>query len=264
MTDRKHTPASDLQGPDALEPQELNDCLAAELALGVLEESERAALEARAERDPQFRRLVEEWEARLERLDGEYGSEAPPSSVKASLDAALDAEGAAEFAMPAARASKAPQKSIRIAPPGLVERMWRSVAFWRIATLGSAVAMVLSTIMPGAVAMRRAPENEVLVAAMTTQPGAPQILLVYAPKQGGFHALTLAAGDGGDAMDAMELLLLDDHGGAPMSLGFMTPVSTGVLSVDPAFRDRLVEGARIRLGAESASGLVSVASFKGF
>jgi anti-sigma-K factor RskA len=69
------------------DPEGSPDMTAAELALGLLEDAERAAALRRVLADPAFAREVEGWRARLEGLFDDYHEVIPPDSVAARLAA---------------------------------------------------------------------------------------------------------------------------------------------------------------------------------
>ena len=63
-----------------------DDALAAEYVLGVLDQAEREAVEARIRTEPGFASLVIGWEHRLSDLNDGYEEIAPPVSVKAGIE----------------------------------------------------------------------------------------------------------------------------------------------------------------------------------
>lgn len=66
-----------------LTPQDMDDALAAEYVLGVLDPTERALAAQRIKREPGFARLVEEWEARMEGLNDGFDEAAAPDLMPA-------------------------------------------------------------------------------------------------------------------------------------------------------------------------------------
>src|SRR5262249_25168213 len=69
-----------------------DEWLAAEYALGVLAEADRAAAEARMARDPGFARLVSHWEERLSPWAAEISEVVPGPQVWDRIAAALPAQ----------------------------------------------------------------------------------------------------------------------------------------------------------------------------
>lgn len=66
-----------------------DEALAAEYVIGVLPAEDRKAAEQRMGREAGFAARVARWEARLEALNDEYGSLAPPARVKRAIDKRL-------------------------------------------------------------------------------------------------------------------------------------------------------------------------------
>ncbi|MEP7031117.1 MAG: anti-sigma factor [Pseudolabrys sp.] len=93
-----------------------DDLLAAELVLGVLAGTDRAAALRLKERDSHFARVVTEWEQRLAPWAGEIAEVTPPPQVWERIAATLPAD------KPKA------------------EGLWESLAFWRIFALAGTVA----------------------------------------------------------------------------------------------------------------------------
>src|SRR4029453_15752158 len=82
-----------------------DDLLAAEYALGVLAEAERAAAEQRIAREPAFARLVTDWAQRLAPWAAEIAEVAPPPQLWDRIAGALPAQTQAGG-------------------------LWKSIAFW--------------------------------------------------------------------------------------------------------------------------------------
>jgi anti-sigma-K factor RskA len=80
---------SDISDHSGLPEDEL---LAAEYALGVLADADHAAAGQRAERDPAFARLVNEWEQRLAPWAAQIPDVAPPPQLWNSIAAAVPAQ----------------------------------------------------------------------------------------------------------------------------------------------------------------------------
>jgi anti-sigma-K factor RskA len=93
-----------------------DELIAAEYALGVLDEAGRAAVAERVMRDRAFARLVGDWEQRLAPWAGEIAEVAPPPELWARIAAGLP--------------------TLSRSRPGL----WENLAFWRNFALASALA----------------------------------------------------------------------------------------------------------------------------
>lgn len=181
---------------DKLGPED-RDALAAELALGVVDESERAAAATLAERDPAFRQLVRDWEERLAALSAMSPSVEPPPTLWPLIEAEIGRHrpGTAK-------------------PGGILASLW----FWR----GWAVAATAAALALAAALFLLPPAGEA--------PGGRYVALLAAPdRPGGFLAtVDLAEGqllvtplDGGgeDGARVPELWLVS--GPAPVSLGLI-------------------------------------------
>lgn len=104
---------SDAQDHNALPDDEL---LAAEYALGVLADAERAAAERLLQRDQRFAAMVAAWEERLTPWAVEIAEVSPPPQLWEAISAALPGE------------------------PRPQAGLWQSLAFWRSFALASALA----------------------------------------------------------------------------------------------------------------------------
>lgn len=71
-----------------LTPREAEDALAAEYVLGVLDEAERAEVEARIKREPAFAARVADWEDKLSGLNDGF-AEAPAPNLLPKIEARL-------------------------------------------------------------------------------------------------------------------------------------------------------------------------------
>ena len=103
------------------------DALAAEFALGVHDSARHLALSERYERDTAFAERVDAWRRDFSAMDDDFEPEAPPTELKASLDAALD-----EVSWQADRAT-----TIRLKPRA---PFWSRLSLWRGLTLASVLA----------------------------------------------------------------------------------------------------------------------------
>ena len=111
-----------------------DELIAAEYALGVLNQADRAAASERVARDRAFARLVADWEERLAPWAGEIAEVAPPPRVWERI--------AAQFPAPASERTG----------------LWQNLAFWRIFALASALAAAsLAVIVYFGAVSRQAP-----------------------------------------------------------------------------------------------------------
>ena len=100
----------------------LRDKLAAEYVLGTMSARARRRFEIRLRSDPQLRRAVAQWEARLSPLSGAVPAIEPPSRVWRGIEARL--------------------RIGRAVRPGF----WESLTFWRVSSFASGL-LVLALIV---------------------------------------------------------------------------------------------------------------------
>jgi len=132
------------------------DGLAGEYVLGTLSADERAAAEARYAADAEFRRLVSDWEARLQPL-ADSADEAPlPRSVFDAIEARIGA-------------APAP-----VAEGGNVVALRREVRRWRLTSLvAGAAAAVLAAVVVFDQIRPPAPQQSEFVAILTSEGASP-------------------------------------------------------------------------------------------
>jgi anti-sigma-K factor RskA len=137
----------------------IDDVLAGEYVLGVLEESERTVFERQLARDAGLQELVARWQQRFAELDG-TASAVPPS---------------AELWSRIERSVSAPQRRAAVtASPSWTERLWTSLGFWRAAGFAGAAASLALVLALGAVIGRATPQPVVIAVlqAPDASPGA--------------------------------------------------------------------------------------------
>jgi anti-sigma-K factor RskA len=177
-----------MTGEAPLTPEEEEEALAAELALGLLAGEERAAAEARAARDPGFAARVEGWRARLAPLDDEVAEVPPPASLRARV---------------LATALPAPPAPRRLP--------------WRAALIPGALAGGLAAALAFALYLAAPAPRGVEVARLATQ----DARLVYEVRhEGGALTVARTAGEGAAPGQVHELWIIAP-GAAPVSLGLL-------------------------------------------
>lgn len=112
-------------------PNEEDDLLLAEYALGVLEQVDRQRLESRLAQQPALRERLEQWHEHLAPMLQDIPAQAPPEYVWARIRHSLEQD------MPA------PSRSAADARPGL----WNSLLLWRWSALGGVAAALLMAVM---------------------------------------------------------------------------------------------------------------------
>jgi anti-sigma-K factor RskA len=200
--------------------------LAAEYVLGLMDEAERRAFEARLREDAALLATVRDWEARFAAMaEEEVAPVPPPPRVQAALEAALfdGGQGAA--------------------PP-----FWRRLGLWQgLTVLGAATSLALAVMLftqpqpqpPAPFAAQLAPTE-----------GADAFLAVYDPASA---TLTIrrAAGEARPGR-AAELWFIAGQA-APVSLGLLDAEGRAAIAVPAALRDAL-PGAVLAVSDEPPGG----------
>jgi anti-sigma-K factor RskA len=136
----------------------IEDVLAGEYVLGVLEDSERAAFERQLARDPALRALVARWQQRFAELDGSAALLAVPAMLWNRIERSL-----AE-----------PRRTPVVAGSSFTERLWMSLGFWRAAGFAGMAATLALVVAVGVLAGRATPQPLVIAVLQTgdATPGA--------------------------------------------------------------------------------------------
>ncbi|MFN0022587.1 MAG: anti-sigma factor domain-containing protein [Parvularculaceae bacterium] len=202
--------------------------LAAEVALGLADGEERAALLARVKADRDFARLVDALDQRFATLCDRLPTAEPSPALKRRIDQALF--GANKRTKPSAS-------------------LWQSLAFWRLASVALAALCValaffairLPSVDPaaGRLIAALAPTNAGLLAFATVDPGRGRLEI---------SDLIVDPGEG----DA-ELWLIPE-GGAPVSLGLLSKDAPTRVSLTEAVVGLMLEGAALAVSLEPKGG----------
>lgn len=216
------------------EPPMDDDLHAGEFVLGLLERTDHAAAQARVTADPSFARHVEAWQSRLNPLFNRYAPVIPPARVWTAVQARI---GSA----PAARRQGA----------------WNNVGFWRAVAAAAVVLAVL--------AVRWAPDwatgqREQVAAVDAGRPVTPLrseagSALFLAVLATGHAALELTpVPESAPTDDKVPELWLIPPGGAPQSLGLISPSRTSTVEIPTALREQLQRGAVLAVSLEPPGG----------
>lgn len=198
---------------------ELRDRLAAEYVLGTLRGRTRARFESLQRYDPELRKTVAEWEARITPLTYAAAGIAPPARVWQAI-------------------------SRRIAVAAQSPAWWTSLAFWRgLAAASTAFVLILAAFV--GIAPRPEPPMAI-VAVMNDEKGQPAMVVSWPPMKAmrephiRIKVLqehpTMAPGT------AWELWMLPPGKAAPVSLGLITTDVDQVMKLKPALAGKM-EGA---------------------
>jgi anti-sigma-K factor RskA len=217
--------SDDGSGPD-------DDLLAAEYVIGVLDASERRAVQSRMQSDAQLARRVEEWEHRLAAWTLSIEPVATPSVLWPQIRARLGWN---------ARADE---------HTGL----WQSLAFWRAMTAAVAAvavaALLIATLRPsptGPAAVANAP-----VTTLASGSGVPAWLAAIDAARG---ALQLSpASSAPAAQGRVAELWLIPAGRAPLAVALLTADRSSTVTLPAALRAELRSGAVLAVTLEPPGG----------
>jgi anti-sigma-K factor RskA len=200
-----------------------DELLAAEFALGVLTQAERADAAQRQAREPQFAALVAAWEERLAPLAARIEEVTPAAQVWDAIAAQL----------PAPRAARG--------------GVWQSLAFWRIFALAStlAAACLAVVIYLGAIN-----QQGPLVAAI--EAGGKRSFVATVDVKRATIAVVPAAFSA-DATRVPELWLIPP-GGKPLAVGILRADQTVVIAIPPALMVQTASGATLAVSLEPPGG----------
>jgi len=185
--------------------EELRDALAGEYALGTLQGRARRRFERSLKDDPDLRRRVSAWQARLAPLNAAVEPIQPPARVWHEISRRIGAQ--------------------RRGRSGI----WNSLGFWRGATLASATAALILVAALFAIV----PPPETMVVVMADKADQPMITVSWRTESVGEKKLRVRV-IGHQTMDpdtAWELWMLPGEGTQPVSLGLITTHETQTVAV---------------------------------
>lgn len=214
-----------------------DDILAAEYVLGVLSSEERRTVAARIDSEPDFARLVDNWEAHFGPLASAYTSVEPPAGVKGAIDRRLF--GSSAEAAPDGGTTATGR-------PGI----WSSLAFWRGLAAAALAALVLYVAVPAFRPPAELPAPR-LVASLSADGSDVRYLAVYDEARG---EVSLSHVSGQRAQDRDFELWMIEGSNAPVSLGVIPAGATAHLAVGEATRARLAVGAILAVSLEPSGG----------
>lgn len=177
------------------------DLAAAEYVLGALPPEQARAMEALALADPAVAAQIEGWQSRLAPLAALAVPRHPPPELWRRLALATGIEKA---------------QARRRARRGILGRLWGSLGFWRLGTLGGAVAAAALAFM----LLRPAPPGFLAALSPAGTPGAT--FLVRIGPDGAAVVVAAAPPDQAPGR-ALQLWALPAGGTVPVSLGVLPP-----------------------------------------
>lgn len=208
------------------------DLLAAELALGLLDEPERSRAEARLGADRHFAALVEEWRVRLEPMLAS-SPEVPPERVWEAIRSRLPAN---DDALPAAS-----QAALR---------RWRVTGIVASA-IAASLALLLVTRDPLQPPPTVAPEAPPPMLVATLQSEETPALVTIAVDPGGRLVLTPVRLPTEDRVPELWVIPED---GTPRSLGVIQAGGPSSVPLPPAYRSFVRQGATFAISREPPGG----------
>ena len=212
----------------------LRDKLAAEYVLGTMSARARRRFAIHLRGNPQLRRAVSEWEARLSPLTDPLPAIEPPARVWQAIKARL------QIGRPA-RAG-----------------LWESLSFWRVSSFASGLLALALIVMVAAPKPETPPDAGRMVVVMNDlATKRPAMTATWEPGQrGSSHALRIRViGHAEMAPNtAWELWMLPGGDEKPVSLGLITTHETQVVNIPQALAARLDAAQGLAMSVEPAGG----------
>lgn len=215
------------------------DLTAAEYALGVLDQGERVAAEARARREPAFAAEVRAWDERLSPLIAGIPPVTAPSGLWLRIVRAIDGTAAANDV--AAPAGSSPRAAI----------FWRNWALG--ATAAAALALVVLAVrQPPVPTATPTPAAQPILVAQLSGPGAGVITATYDPAKSAIYAVPGSAL--GLPHDRSAELWLIPADGTPRSLGVVDPDKPTLVKVSSVLKPGALPSATLAITVEQPGG----------
>lgn len=211
----------------------LRDKLAAEYVLGTMSARARRRFAFHLRGNPQLRRAVAQWEARLSTLTEALPQIEPPARVWQAIKVRL--------------------KIGQRLRPGF----WENLSFWRVSSFASgllALALVVFVAVPGRDAPVEAGRMVVVMNDLATKK--PAMTASWEPGQSGARLLRIRV-IGHAEMEpntAWELWMLPGGEQKPVSLGLITTHETQVVKIPAALAARLDAANGLAMSVEPAGG----------
>lgn len=201
-----------------------DDLLAAEYVLGVLSAGERLLLTNRMEMEPNFARLVGQWEERLFPISEAITPVAPPSSVKHRLDKHLFGQTQVQLGL------------------------WSRLGFWRALTGLTTAALLIVAIAPR---LQPVEQRQHLATSLTAPGGAVTYLVLYDAAKGNVN---LAHLKGAPTDDHDFELWIAKGSDAPISLGVIPAAGNAELEISEPVRALLTSASHMAISLEPRGG----------
>ncbi len=211
----------------------LRDKLAAEYVLGTMSARARRRFEFHLRGNPQLRRAVAHWEARLSPLTAAVPAIEPPARVWQAIKARL--------------------KIGQAVRPGF----WENLSFWRVSSFASgllALALVVFVAVPRPEAPVDTGRMVVVMNDLATKK--PAMTASWEPGQSGGRLLRIRVIGHAEMgpNSAWELWMLPGGDQKPVSLGLITTHETQVVKIPAALAARLDTATGLAMSVEPAGG----------
>jgi anti-sigma-K factor RskA len=211
----------------------LRDKLAAEYVLGTMSARARRRFEFHLRSNPQLRRAVTQWEARLSPLTDALPAIEPPARVWQAIKARL----------------KIGQSARR--------GFWENLSFWRVSSFASgllALALIVFVAVPRPEAPVEAGRMVVVMNDLATRK--PAMTASWEPGQRGGRTLRIRVIGHAEMgpNTAWELWMLPGGDQKPVSLGLITTHETQVVKIPEALAARLDAALGLAMSVEPAGG----------
>jgi anti-sigma-K factor RskA len=211
----------------------VDDVLAGEYVLGVMEDAERIAFERQLAQDPVLKAAVARWTLRFAELDGTAPRVQAPARLWGQIEQSIGA----------------PRPKPLRTGPSLTERLWTSLGFWRAAGFAGATASLAFAIALGSLAGRATPQP--LVIAILQEGDATPGAIVEAFGDGRIVVVPLK-GFEVPAGRTLQVWTLWDRERGPMSVGLIERARRASFSV-PSYPARSQQIYEITLEPEGGS-----------
>lgn len=209
------------------------EALAAEYVLGTLDESERAAVAARRQREADLDAAIRDWERRLAPLNNNIRDATPGAHVWRRIDERISALGST----PAI---------------GDVFDLTRKLKFWRRAAVAASAIAAALVVTIGASTMMPPPKSKNLVAVLQKDAQSPAFLVSVDVDNRMMTVRPVAAKH--EAGKSFELWIVHDSLGAPKSLGVIDDPGVMRRPTLAAYKPDVIENATFAVSLEPEGG----------
>ncbi len=210
------------------------DGLAAEYVLGTLDASERAAVSARRQREPQLDNAIKSWERRLAPLNEAIPEVAAATGTWQKIEARItgaprSANGGAE-----------------------VIDLKRRLSLWRTSAIAASAIAASLILAVGVRELTPQPKPKNLVAVLQKDAASPAFLVTVNVEDRLMTVQPVAAKR--EAGKSYELWIVHDSLGAPKSLGVIDDASAMQRPTLAAYKRDVIEGATLAVSLEPEGG----------